>query len=90
MGLLITKEFPGVKALSDVNLDVKRGEIHAIYGENGAGKLTLMKVLSAVYPDGTYEGQIFGSPDSLWRIGLSSVVETLRLTTSGHGPLMAV
>jgi hypothetical protein len=30
------------------------------------------------------------TPDPLWRIGLSSVVETLRLTTSGHGPLMAV
>src|SRR4028118_1792355 len=55
----ITKEFPGVKALSDVNLDVARGEIHAICGENGAGKSTLMKVLSGVYPYGTYEGQIF-------------------------------
>jgi putative multiple sugar transport system ATP-binding protein len=55
----ITKEFPGVKALSDVELDVKRGEIHSICGENGAGKSTLMKVLSGVYPYGTYEGQIF-------------------------------
>ena len=49
----ITKEFPGVKALSDVNLRVKAGEIHAICGENGAGKSTLMKVLSGVYPYGT-------------------------------------
>ena len=55
----ITKEFPGVKALSDVNLVVERGEIHAICGENGAGKSTLMKVLSGVYPHGDYEGQIF-------------------------------
>ena len=55
----ITKTFPGVKALSDVNLDVREGEIHAICGENGAGKSTLMKVLSGVYPHGTYEGQIF-------------------------------
>ena len=54
----ITKTFPGVKALSDVNLDVREGEIHAICGENGAGKSTLMKVLSGVYPSGTYEGQI--------------------------------
>jgi len=54
----ITKEFPGVKALSNVNLEVKRGEIHSICGENGAGKSTLMKVLSGVYPYGTYEGDI--------------------------------
>ncbi|GGS49990.1 xylose ABC transporter ATP-binding protein [Planobispora rosea] len=54
----ITKTFPGVKALQDVNLAVRRGEIHAICGENGAGKSTLMKVLSGVYPHGTYEGEI--------------------------------
>ncbi|MEV0631983.1 multiple monosaccharide ABC transporter ATP-binding protein [Nonomuraea wenchangensis] len=54
----ITKTFPGVKALQDVNLSVRRGEIHAICGENGAGKSTLMKVLSGVYPHGTYEGEI--------------------------------
>jgi putative multiple sugar transport system ATP-binding protein len=54
----ITKEFPGVKALADVNLVVKAGEIHAICGENGAGKSTLMKVLSGVYPYGTYDGTI--------------------------------
>ncbi|ASN51366.1 multiple monosaccharide ABC transporter ATP-binding protein [Sinomonas sp. R1AF57] len=54
----ITKEFPGVKALSNVNLKVKAGEIHAICGENGAGKSTLMKVLSGVYPHGSYSGEI--------------------------------
>ncbi|SDN16895.1 monosaccharide ABC transporter ATP-binding protein, CUT2 family [Geodermatophilus siccatus] len=54
----ITKTFPGVKALEDVNLAVRRGEIHAICGENGAGKSTLMKVLSGVYPTGSYEGEI--------------------------------
>src|SRR3954453_23932568 len=54
----ITKTFPGVKALQDVNLDVRRGDIHAICGENGAGKSTLMKVLSGVYPHGTYSGDI--------------------------------
>jgi len=55
----ITKEFPGVKALSDVSITVAAGEIHAICGENGAGKSTLMKVLSGVYPYGTYSGEIW-------------------------------
>ncbi|MBO7358093.1 MAG: ATP-binding cassette domain-containing protein, partial [Lachnospiraceae bacterium] len=54
----ITKTFPGVKALSDVNLQVEEGEIHALVGENGAGKSTLMNVLSGIYPHGTYEGDI--------------------------------
>jgi putative multiple sugar transport system ATP-binding protein len=54
----ITKTFPGVKALSNVNLSVKSGEIHGIVGENGAGKSTLMKVLSGVYPHGSYDGAI--------------------------------
>ena len=54
----ITKEFSGVKALDDVNLKVKRGEIHALCGENGAGKSTLMNVLSGIYPFGTYTGDI--------------------------------
>ena len=54
----ITKEFPGVKALDNVNLAVERGEIHALVGENGAGKSTLMNVLSGTYPFGSYTGDI--------------------------------
>ena len=54
----IIKEFPGVKALDNVNFAVKKGEIHCLVGENGAGKSTLMKVLSGVYPYGSYEGDI--------------------------------
>jgi putative multiple sugar transport system ATP-binding protein len=55
----ITKTFPGVKALNNVNFSVRQGEIHALVGENGAGKSTLMKVLSGVYPHGSYSGEIF-------------------------------
>ncbi len=55
----ITKTFPGVKALDNVNLQVEEGEIHALVGENGAGKSTLMNVLSGIYPYGSsYEVNI--------------------------------
>jgi putative multiple sugar transport system ATP-binding protein len=54
----ITKTFPGVKALNDVNFVVQEGEIHALVGENGAGKSTLMKVLSGIWPYGSYSGEI--------------------------------
>ncbi len=54
----IVKEFPGVRALSNVDLQVERGEIHALVGENGAGKSTLMNILSGIYPFGSYSGEI--------------------------------
>jgi len=54
----ITKTFPGVKALDNVNMVVEEGEIHALVGENGAGKSTLMNILSGVYPYGSYDGNI--------------------------------
>ena len=54
----ITKEFPGVKALSNVSFQVAKGEIHCLVGENGAGKSTLMKIISGVYPYGNYSGDV--------------------------------
>ena len=60
----IVKEFPGVRALDNVNIKVREKTIHALVGENGAGKSTLMKVLSGVHPHGSYEGVNAGSETS--------------------------
>jgi ribose transport system ATP-binding protein len=53
----ISKSFPGVKALNNVHLNVRKGEVHGLVGENGAGKSTLMKILSGAYVKD--EGEIF-------------------------------
>ncbi|PNR89425.1 xylose ABC transporter ATP-binding protein [Petrotoga sp. 9T1HF07.CasAA.8.2] len=55
----ISKEFPGVKALENINLKIEENTIHAICGENGAGKSTLISILGGIYPLGTYEGEIY-------------------------------
>ncbi|MDR2518539.1 MAG: ATP-binding cassette domain-containing protein [Spirochaetaceae bacterium] len=55
----LIKDFPGVRALNKVNLKIKKGEIHALCGENGAGKSTMMSIISGVYPKGSYEGKVF-------------------------------
>ncbi len=81
----ITKKFPGVLALSDVRLDVKRGEVHALIGENGAGKSTLMKVLNGIYKKdaGTihYKGKEvdIGSPQDAQRLGIGMIHQELNL-----------
>lgn len=79
----ITKIFPGVKALDDVSLSVKRGEVLSLLGENGAGKSTLIKVLSGIYTpeEGTilYEGAPikFQSPVDAKNAGISVVHQEL-------------
>lgn len=83
----ITKEFPGVKALSNVSFQVAQGEIHCLVGENGAGKSTLMKILSGVYSHGNYTGDIlfnghvqnfFGISDSE-KAGIAIIYQELAL-----------
>ncbi|MGE7758516.1 sugar ABC transporter ATP-binding protein [Peribacillus sp. NPDC097895] len=81
----ITKSFPGVKALSNVNFNLQRGEIHSLMGENGAGKSTLIKVLTGVHEKngGTFylEGQKIepASPQDAQRLGISTVYQEINL-----------
>ena len=75
----ISKAFPGVQALDDVDLVLRTGEIHALVGENGAGKSTLLKIITGMYrPDkGTVEvegvAQSFGSPRDALHAGIGIV-----------------
>jgi D-xylose transport system ATP-binding protein len=72
----VLKSFPGVNALTDVSIVVKRGEIHGLCGENGAGKSTLVKILCGVYPHGSYSGSVSYCGEEL-RLGASSIREAI-------------
>ena len=84
----LTKEFPGVRALENVSLKIKKGEIHSICGENGAGKSTLMSCISGVYPKGSYEGKVifkgheasYHSVKDSEKVGLSIIHQELALS----------
>lgn len=84
----ISKTFPGVNALENVDFALKPGEIHALIGENGAGKSTLIKVLTGVeHPDiGSieYNGKIVEvkSPQHAQEIGISTVYQEINLCTN--------
>jgi galactofuranose transport system ATP-binding protein len=84
----ISKTFPGVDALENVDFSLKLGEIHALVGENGAGKSTLIKVLTGVErPDKgsiEYDGKIVDvkSPQHAQEIGISTVYQEINLCTN--------
>lgn len=81
----ISKEFPGVKALDDVKINLRKGEVHALMGENGAGKSTMIKVMTGVYPktsgtillnDEEIEPQ---TPQEAQEAGISTVYQEINL-----------
>lgn len=98
----VSKSFPGVKALTDISLDIRKGEVHAVVGENGAGKSTLMKILTGVYSKDEGEYFIEGQPVELKSVqhsiglGISCIYQELTIVPLldvaqniflGHTPL---
>ncbi len=81
----ITKQFPGVIALEEVNLVLERGEIHGVVGENGAGKSTLAKIIAGVYPPTSgkllWQGKPyqFNSPYDAQQAGISILFQELNV-----------
>ena len=83
----IYKEFPGVKALQNVDFTLRKGEIHALMGENGAGKSTLVKVLTGVYEKDAGEINVAGidgpalirSPQDAQNMGIATVYQEITL-----------
>ncbi|MFP4564207.1 MAG: sugar ABC transporter ATP-binding protein [Spirochaetia bacterium] len=79
----ISKEFPGVQALSNVSFELKRGEVHVLMGENGAGKSTLMKILAGIYTADAGEVLLeneavqIDSPRGAIQLGISMVHQEL-------------
>lgn len=84
----LSKGFPGVKALTSVDFDLRQGEIHGLMGENGAGKSTLIKVITGFYKKD--EGEIlfdgksvqFGNPMEAVLNGISTVYQEINLIPS--------
>lgn len=81
----ICKEFPGVKALSDVNIGFQKAEIHALMGENGAGKSTLIKILTGAHKKTSGKIKFNGkelneiSPEISKKMGINAIYQELTL-----------
>ncbi|MCE2472078.1 MAG: sugar ABC transporter ATP-binding protein [Anaerolineae bacterium] len=99
----IDKHFPGVHALKDAQFDVRRGEVHALIGENGAGKSTMIKIVSGVYQPDTGEILLdgrrvaFNNPREAHAAGIATIYQELGLYPElsvaenifmGHAPTM--
>ena len=81
----VSKTFPGVRALSNVDFALERGEIHGLMGENGAGKSTLIKAITGVFPrdegDIILDGEVINphSPMDAEALGISTVYQEVNL-----------
>jgi ABC-type sugar transport system ATPase subunit len=81
----VSKGFGGVRALADVDLEIRPGEVHGLVGENGAGKSTLMKILAGVYPPSAGEILLDGravhlrDPRHAYELGIRIVYQELSL-----------
>lgn len=81
----VSKRFPGVRALTDVDLELREGEVHGLVGQNGAGKSTLMKVVSGVHSPDAGEVRVdgeelrYGSPRAPRAAGISVIYQELTI-----------
>src|SRR4051794_32952023 len=81
----IVKQFPGVRALDGVDLDVRAGEVHCLLGQNGAGKSTLIKVLAGAHqPDAgaiSWRGEqvSLSNPQAAMALGIATIYQELDL-----------
>ena len=84
----VRKEFPGVLALSNIDFELRAGEVHVLLGENGAGKSTLIKIFSGLYKKD--DGQIWvngqeteiGSPLEALKLGISTIYQEFNLVST--------
>ena len=75
----VSKSFPGVRALHDISFALKAGEVTALVGENGAGKSTIVKILTGIYTPDSGEVRVrddvksFASPRDAWSAGIAAI-----------------
>ena len=84
----LSKSFPGVQALEDVNFELRLGEVHGLVGQNGAGKSTLVKFLTGAYDADVGHAEIFGramaanDPRAQQRAGIAAIYQELTIVSS--------